>query len=121
MADAPIEPQTIEQFQKWSELLGRGQQMMVEFLAKEPTAAPADPMGAMATWQRATAAALADPQRLIDLQTRYLTDAITRWIAGNDPFTARLNLDVPVYNDYDQLMRLDEWLPRLTPEEANEA
>ena len=50
-----------------------------------------------------------------------LGEAIARWITGNDPFTARLNLDVPVYNDYDHLMRLDEWLPRLTPEEANEA
>jgi polyhydroxyalkanoate synthase len=84
MADVPNEPekteiQAIEQFQKWTELLGRGQQMMMEFLAKEPTAAPADPMGAMATWQRATAAALADPQRLIELQTRYLSDAMTLW------------------------------------------
>ena len=51
----------------------------------------------------------------------FLEEAITRWITGSDPFTARLNLDVPVYNDYDQLMRLDEWLPRLSPEEADEA
>ena len=37
-------------------------------------------------------------------------DALDRWILGDEPFTARLNPDLPVYNDYDQLMRLDEWL-----------
>ncbi len=80
MADSPIEPQPLEQFQKWTELAGRGQQMMLEFLAKErkPTATT-DPMGILATWQKATAAALNDPQRLIELQTRYMTDAMTLW------------------------------------------
>ena len=34
--------------------------------------------------------------------------------------TARLNPDLPVYTDYDQLMRLDEWLPTLTDAERNE-
>ncbi|ANU08178.1 double-strand break repair protein AddB [Paraurantiacibacter namhicola] len=48
----------------------------------------------------------------------YLDDAIDRWIAGNEAFTARLNPDVPVYNDYDQLMRLDEWFAR--EDDANE-
>ena len=43
---------------------------------------------------------------------RYLTDAIDRWIKGNDAFTARLNPDLPMYTDYDQLMRLDEWQSR---------
>jgi ATP-dependent helicase/nuclease subunit B len=51
----------------------------------------------------------------------FLDDALDRWILGPDPFTARLNPDLGGYNDYDQLMRLDEWLPNLTPEEANEA
>lgn len=51
----------------------------------------------------------------------FLDDALERWILGSDPFTARLNPDLGGYNDYDQLMRLDEWLPNLTPEEANEA
>jgi len=39
----------------------------------------------------------------------YLDDALDRWILGTDPFTARLNPDLPGYDDYDQLMRLDEW------------
>nr|WP_246447634.1 double-strand break repair protein AddB [Novosphingobium flavum] len=43
---------------------------------------------------------------------RYLSEAIARWIKGNDPFTARLNPDLPSYDDYDQLMRLDEWQAR---------
>lgn len=50
----------------------------------------------------------------------YLDNALDRWILGSDPFTARLNPDLGGYNDFDQLMRLDEWLPNLTPEEANE-
>jgi ATP-dependent helicase/nuclease subunit B len=51
----------------------------------------------------------------------YLDDALDRWIVGNDPFTARLNPDLAVYSDYDQLMRLDEWLPLLTAGERDEA
>ena len=47
------------------------------------------------------------------LQTqRYLLDAIDKWIKGDEPFTARLNPDLGGYNDYDQLMRLDEWQAR---------
>jgi ATP-dependent helicase/nuclease subunit B len=51
----------------------------------------------------------------------YLTNAIDRWIVGSDPFTARLNPNLPNYGEYDQLMRLDEWLFGLTREELNEA
>jgi ATP-dependent helicase/nuclease subunit B len=43
---------------------------------------------------------------------RYLDDAIARWIAGDEPFVARLNPDLPNFGDYDQLMRLDEWQAR---------
>jgi ATP-dependent helicase/nuclease subunit B len=43
---------------------------------------------------------------------RFLRDAIERWITGDEPFTARLNPDLPSYGDYDQLMRLDEWQAR---------
>ena len=48
---------------------------------------------------------------------RYLVDAVTRWITGDEAFTARLNPDLDVYNDYDQLMRLDEWQARAAREE----
>ena len=62
-----------------------------------------------------------EPEDFLASTHAYLVDALDRWIIGSDPFTARLNLDVAGYNDYDQLMRLDEWLPHLTAEEANEA
>ena len=42
----------------------------------------------------------------------FLRDALARWILGEEPFTARLNPDLPGYGDYDQLMRLDEWRAR---------
>ena len=48
----------------------------------------------------------------LDLTARYLTDAIDRWIKGNEAFVARLNPDIGGFNDYDQLMRLDEWQAR---------
>jgi ATP-dependent helicase/nuclease subunit B len=32
-----------------------------------------------------------------------------KWILGGEPFTARLNPQFAGYDDYDQLMRLDEW------------
>lgn len=45
----------------------------------------------------------------------FLLDAINRWIKGDEAFTARLNPDLAGYNDYDQLMRLDEWQARGEP------
>jgi len=57
----------------------------------------------------------------LEVTQAYLDDALERWILGADPFTARLNPDLAVYNDYDQLMRLDEWLPHLSREEADES
>ncbi len=42
----------------------------------------------------------------------FLLDAIDKWIKGSEPFTARLNPDLAGYNDYDQLMRRDEWQAR---------
>ena len=51
----------------------------------------------------------------------YLNDALDRWILGSEPFTARLNPDIGGYNDFDQLMRLDEWQPHMTAEDWNAA
>jgi ATP-dependent helicase/nuclease subunit B len=44
---------------------------------------------------------------------RFLDDALDRWILGDEPFTARLNPELGSYADYDQLMRLDEWITSL--------
>jgi ATP-dependent helicase/nuclease subunit B len=35
--------------------------------------------------------------------------AISNWILGNTPFTAKLHPEFALYGDYDQLMRLQEW------------
>jgi ATP-dependent helicase/nuclease subunit B len=45
----------------------------------------------------------------LDRTAGWLAEAIDDWIKGNRPFTARLNPDIGTYNDYDQLMRLEEW------------
>ncbi len=47
----------------------------------------------------------------------FLADAISRWIKGDEAFTARLNPDIGGYNDFDQLMRLDEWQARAIHDE----
>lgn len=52
-------------------------------------------------------------ERFLPETTRFLDDALDRWILGTEPFTARLNPDLPTYADYDQLMRLDEWIVQL--------
>ncbi|QQN73839.1 double-strand break repair protein AddB [Croceicoccus sp. YJ47] len=51
-------------------------------------------------------------EEFLDQSAFFLSDAIAKWIAGDAPFTARLNPDLPGYNEYDQLMRLDEWQGR---------
>jgi polyhydroxyalkanoate synthase len=89
MAEVPTDAQPLEQFQKWTELAGRGQQMMLEFLAKEPEVGAGDPMGMMATWQKTALAAMADPQKLIDLQSRYMADAMTLWQSFLTPETVK--------------------------------
>ena len=48
----------------------------------------------------------------------FLREALAKWILGNEPFTARLNPDLPSYGTYDQLMRLDEWQARGDLEEG---
>jgi ATP-dependent helicase/nuclease subunit B len=50
--------------------------------------------------------------KFLEVSREYLDNALNRWILGNDPFTARLNPDLPSYDDYNQLMRLEEWVGR---------
>lgn len=40
------------------------------------------------------------------------TDAVGRWLTGEEPFTAKLHPEIPTYTDYDHLMRLEEWYGR---------
>ncbi|MGB7372804.1 PD-(D/E)XK nuclease family protein [Pontixanthobacter sp.] len=53
-----------------------------------------------------------DPEDFLPMAEKYLHDALDAWILGAAPFTARANPDAKVYNTYDQLMRLDEWMGR---------
>ncbi|MEP0390767.1 MAG: double-strand break repair protein AddB [Erythrobacter sp.] len=54
------------------------------------------------------------PDEFLPEHERYLHQAIDRFILGGDPFTAKENPDYPGYSDYDQLMRLEEWIVRVS-------
>ncbi len=58
------------------------------------------------------------PEDFLPETRRYLREAVELWIKGDEPFTAKYNPDYQGYSDYDQLMRLEEWLPRLAEEES---
>ena len=83
-------------FEYWS--LGRNKERGFGFV-QSPVKAP----GNRAAMQ---------PEELLPTTADFLHEAIARWILGDEPFTARLNPDLPNYSDYDQLMRLDEWQGR---------
>jgi polyhydroxyalkanoate synthase len=106
MGNTPAEPQPLETFQKWTELTGRGQQLMLEFWTREHDSTPEpDPLGFMATWQRATASALSDPGRLFELQSRYVADAMTLW----QSFLAPDTVASPVAGTRDKRFAGDAW------------
>ncbi|OYW44095.1 MAG: double-strand break repair protein AddB [Sphingomonadales bacterium 32-68-7] len=52
------------------------------------------------------------PEDFLPETRRFLREAVEGWILGDLPFTARMAPDFPSYTDYDQLMRLDEWMGR---------
>ncbi|MCA0977290.1 double-strand break repair protein AddB [Qipengyuania flava] len=58
------------------------------------------------------------PEDFLPLTRGKLAEAIGKYIKGDAPFTARENPNYPAYDTYDQLMRLEEWLPRQGDEEA---
>ncbi|MEO9463199.1 MAG: PD-(D/E)XK nuclease family protein [Marinomonas sp.] len=61
-----------------------------------------------------------EPEDFLAKHAEYLDKAITEFIKGTEPFTARHNPDYKGYNTYDQLMRLDEW-ERNLGDEAGDA
>jgi polyhydroxyalkanoate synthase subunit PhaC len=73
--------QAQENFQKITDLMGKGQQMMLEFWTKQHEVPPLipDPLGMMSTWTKAWGAMLSDPAHVLDQQQRYLTDALALW------------------------------------------
>jgi ATP-dependent helicase/nuclease subunit B len=50
------------------------------------------------------------PENFLPHHGDKLAEAIRRFIKGTDPFKARENPDYKGYTDYDQLMRLEEWI-----------
>ncbi|MBA4043943.1 MAG: double-strand break repair protein AddB, partial [Erythrobacter sp.] len=58
------------------------------------------------------------PDEYLPFHAEKLSLAIRQYIKGREPFTARENPDYKGYNEYDQLMRLDEWLVRLAENEG---
>ena len=61
-----------------------------------------------------------EPDKFLPHHLEKLQFAIREYIKGKKPFTARENPDYKGYTDYDQLMRLEEWLVRLTETEAKQ-
>jgi ATP-dependent helicase/nuclease subunit B len=59
-----------------------------------------------------------EPEAFLPHHRTKLLEAIRRFIRGTDPFTARENPDYQGYTEYDQLMRLEEWLVRVSGPEA---
>ena len=51
-------------------------------------------------------------EAFLERAERQFTIAAARWLTGNEPFTAKLNPAYAPYEDYDQLMRLEEWYGR---------
>lgn len=63
-----------------------------------------------------------EPEDFLPHHRDKLDLAISKYIKGSEPFTARLNPDYEGYSTYDQLMRLDEWERDLgDPESAESA
>ena len=79
-------PEPIEQFQRWSDLIGRAQQAMMEKLTSSNGSLGTDPFGILSAWQAAASAAMADPSRLFAAQAAFWQDNLKLWqavLSGN--------------------------------------
>nr|MDJ0642926.1 PD-(D/E)XK nuclease family protein [Erythrobacter sp.] len=61
------------------------------------------------------------PDEFLPEHEERLAEAIEKYIAGSRPFRAKENPDYPGFTDYDQLMRLDEWITQVTMVDSSEA
>jgi len=88
----------LDRFQRWTDLVGRGQQTMLEFMSREG-AGPAtpDPFGLLGVWQKAVAAT--DPQKFMAMQTRFVTDSMALWQSFLDPAAARAEVGDKRFKD----------------------
>jgi ATP-dependent helicase/nuclease subunit B len=52
------------------------------------------------------------PDAFVDRAYAHFAEAASKWLLGDEPFPAKLNPAYAPYEDYDQLMRLEEWYGR---------
>ena len=52
------------------------------------------------------------PEVFVTRAYAHFADAAGKWLLGEEPFQAKLNPAYAPYEDYDQLMRLEEWYGR---------
>jgi ATP-dependent helicase/nuclease subunit B len=53
-----------------------------------------------------------DAGNFVERSHQLFEEAADKWLTGTEPFVAKLVPDFAPYDEYDQLMRLDEWLGR---------
>jgi ATP-dependent helicase/nuclease subunit B len=82
-------------------------------------AAKAGELGHVASPVTGRAAKVA-PEDFTALAASNFIAAAAEWLTGDAPFTAKLHPEYAPYADYDQLMRLDEWLGRADDRPAGE-
>ena len=51
-------------------------------------------------------------EEFVERAERNFTEAATKWLTGDEPFTTKLVPEFAPWGDYDQLMRRDEWYGR---------
>jgi polyhydroxyalkanoate synthase subunit PhaC len=84
MSETATTENALEQFQRWTHLMGRAQQLMLEFWTRQDGASGSfnpDPMGLMQIWQSVANAAAADPAKLVQAQTALWQDSVKLWSA----------------------------------------
>ncbi|HPU15665.1 MAG TPA: class I poly(R)-hydroxyalkanoic acid synthase [Polymorphobacter sp.] len=76
-------PAPAETLQRWSQLLGESQKLMMAFMTREGQKAPANPYpaGLFEGWAEFAGALAKNPAKLVELQTKYWTDAAKLWQA----------------------------------------
>jgi ATP-dependent helicase/nuclease subunit B len=53
-----------------------------------------------------------DPADFTSLAHHHFSEAVAKWLTGSEPFLAKVSSEYSPYDDYDQLMRFDEWYGR---------
>ena len=79
----PTLPAPAETLQRWGQLLGESQKLMMAFMAREAGKPPANPYpgGLFEGWAEFAGALAKNPTKFVELQTKYWTDAAKLWQA----------------------------------------